>query len=108
MTATTYDITRGRYSDTIRDRTPTTTSVASSATSVTILAANKDRRGISICNNSTAKLYLSYSNPATTSNCFVVLGQEAYFQMDQQLLADNAIYGIWASANGAAQVTEYV
>lgn len=89
-------------------RTPTTTSVASSASSVTILASNADRKGLSISNISTAKLYLSFTNPATTANCFIEVPAGAFLLFDQQLIVTNAIYGIWASANGTAQVTEYV
>jgi hypothetical protein len=28
--------------------------------------------------------------------------------LDQQLIVTSAIYGIWASANGTVQVTEFV
>jgi hypothetical protein len=89
-------------------RTPTTTSIASSASSVTILAANANRKGFSISNISTAKLYLSYTNPATTANCFIEVPSGTFLLLDQQLIVPNAIYGIWASVNGTAQVTEYV
>lgn len=89
-------------------RTPTTIRVPSSDTSVTILAANANRRGFSISNISTAKLYLSFTGPATTANCFIEVPAGAFLLLDQQLIITNAIYGIWASANGAAQVTEYV
>lgn len=92
----------------VTPRTPTTTSVASSASSTLILAANANRKGLTVSNVSTAKLYLSFSNPATTANAFVVLAADAFLQFDQQLLPTGAIYGIWASANGTAQVTEYV
>lgn len=89
-------------------RTPTTTSVSSSASSVAILASNASRRGFSISNISTAKLYLSFSDPATTTNCFIEVPSGGFLLLDQQLIVTNAIYGIWASANGTAQVTEYV
>lgn len=89
-------------------RTPTTTSVASSITSVTILAQGLTRKGFSISNVSTSKLYLSYTNPATTANSFIELPAGAFLLLDQQLIVTNAIYGIWAAANGTAQVTEYV
>lgn len=89
-------------------RTPTTTSVASSASSVTILAANANRRGVSIANDSTATLRLSFSTPATSSNAFIVLPPGSFLLLDQQLIVTNAIYGIWSAANGTAQVTEYV
>jgi hypothetical protein len=88
--------------------TPTTTSVASSDTSVTILALNANRRGVSIANDSTATLRLSFSTPATSVNAFIVLPPGSFILLDQQLIVGNAIYGIWSTANGTAQVTEYV
>jgi hypothetical protein len=93
---------------TVTSRVPTTTSVPSSATSVTILASNANRRGFSISNISTSKLYLSFSSPATMANCFIEVPAGAFLLLDQQLIVTSAIYGIWASANGTAQVTEYV
>lgn len=89
-------------------RTPTTTSVASSATSVTILASNASRRGFSIHNDSTSVLRLSFSTPATSANAFIVLPANSFLLLDQQLIVTGTVYGIWASANGTAQVTEYV
>ena len=89
-------------------RTPTTTSVASSATSVTVLAANAARKGVSIANDSTSILRLSFSSPATSANAFIVMQPNSFLLLDQQLIVGNVLYGIWASANGTAQVTEYV
>lgn len=89
-------------------RTPTTTSVASSATSVLILASNADRKGLSIANNSTSVLRLAFNVAATTANAFIVLQPKSFILLDQQLIVTNAIYGIWESANGTAQVTEFV
>lgn len=89
-------------------RVPTTTSVASSATSVTILAANASRRGISVMNDSTSVLRLSFTTPATTANSFIAMQPQSFLYLDQQLMVGNAVYGIWSTANGTAQVTEYV
>jgi hypothetical protein len=89
-------------------RTPTTTSVASSATSVTVLAANANRKGVSIANDSTSILRLSFATPATSANAFIVMQPNSFLLLDQQLIVGNVLYGIWASANGTAQVTEYV
>ncbi len=93
---------------TVASRTPITTSVASSGSSVTIIAANSARRGISIANDSTATLRLSFATPATTANAFIVMQPGSFLLLDQQLIVGNAVYGIWSSANGTAQVTEYV
>lgn len=88
--------------------TPTTTSISSSTTSVLILNSNLNRKGFSISNISTSKLYLSFSNPATVLNCFIEIPAGAFLLLDQQLIVTSAIYGIWTSANGTGQVTEYV
>lgn len=92
----------------VATRTPTTSSVTSSASSGVIINSNSNRKGLSISNISTAKLYLSFSNPATIANSFIEVPSGAFLLFDQQLIVTNAIYGIWASANGTAQVTEYV
>jgi hypothetical protein len=89
-------------------RTPTTTSVASSATSVLLLAANANRKGLSIYNESTAILRISHSNPATATNHFATLQPGGFYGEDQQAYTTGAIYGIWSAANGTAQVRELV
>jgi hypothetical protein len=89
-------------------RTPTTTSITSGASSVTILAANANRKGISIANDSTSALRLSYATPASSANAFIVMQPGSFLWLDQQLIVGNIIYGIWESANGTAQVTEYI
>ena len=89
-------------------RTPTTTSVNGTASSVLILASNASRKGLTVSNVSTSKLYLSFSNPATIANSFIEMQSGSFILFDQQLIATNAIYGIWTNANGAAQVTEFV
>ena len=93
----------------VAPRTVTTTvSVASSTDSAQLVAANTNRKGISIYNNSTAALFLSYANPATAANAFMQMQPGSLLMLDQQLVVSNAIYGIWTAANGTAQVTEYI
>lgn len=87
---------------------PTTTSIASSASSQLLLASNVNRKGYTIANSSTETLYLSFTTPATVANSFLLLPPRAVVQNDQFLIVSNAIYGIWTAANGTAQVTEYV
>lgn len=89
-------------------RTPTTTSVASSASSTLILASNGSRKGFSISNVSSHKLYLSFTDPATVANCFIEMQGGAFLFFNHDCIVTNAIYGIWSSAGGTAQVTEYV
>lgn len=81
------------------------TNVASSATSVTILPANSARLKVTIWNNSTAILYISFSSTASsTTACSVKLVADQFYEVPSNYTG--AITGIWASANGAARVTE--
>lgn len=82
--------------------------VASSASSVTILAGNAYRKGASIMNQSTAILYLDMSGgtaAATTGAHSVEIAANGYFEVPYGYTG--SITGIWASANGFANVTEY-
>ena len=88
--------------------TPLTTSVASSISSVLLLAANPQRRGLSISNSSSSTLHLSFHEPATLTNCFLALPPGAFLLLDQQCIVPNAVHGFWSAADGTAQVTEYV
>lgn len=88
--------------------TPTTTRVLALTTSQLMIGANSSRRGLMVSNISPSKLYLSFSNPATVANAFIEMAPGAFLLLDQQLIMTNAIYGIWTSASGAVQVTEFV
>jgi hypothetical protein len=91
-----------------RASTTTVAGVTSSATSVTILAANSARLGAIITNSSTSILYLRYSATAAavssgnyTVSVAVTLGtHEVYAGYT------GTITGIWATANGFCNVTE--
>ena len=89
-------------------RTPTTTSVTSTTTSALILAANVTRRGLMISNQSTSKLYLSFTTPALPGNSFIEVAPGAFVLFDQQMIFTSAIYGIWTNAQGTCQVTELI
>jgi hypothetical protein len=87
--------------------TATNTNVASSATSVTILASNANRLGATVFNDSTQVLYLNLAgNTASATNYTVQLGPNNYYELPAAHLYTGAITGIWASANGNARVTE--
>jgi hypothetical protein len=80
--------------------------VASSASDVTILAANANRYGAAVFNDSTAVLYLLLgAGTASNTNYTVKLASMGYFETPWDFTA--IIKGIWASANGSARVTEY-
>jgi hypothetical protein len=89
----------------------TLTQPASSASSVTILAANSATSGWTVCNSSTAVLYLAKAATATTAaytlafppagtvpQCYTEEGPSAY---------RGILTGIWSAANGNAIVTQW-
>lgn len=93
--------------------TGTLTNVASSATSVTILAASAadattgrpTRKGVTITNDSTQVLYLKLAASAASATSYTVqLAAGAYYEVP--FAYSGEIRGIWASANGNARVTE--
>lgn len=85
------------------------TSVASSASNVTLLAASTARRGATIYNDSTAVLYVKLGATASTSSFTAALapkdanGIGGYYEIPFDY--SGIIDGIWASANGNARVT---
>jgi len=87
-----------------KSSTATLTNVNSSATTVTVLASNASRKGAQIFNDSTQVLYLKFGATASTSSYTVQLAASAYYEVPAGYTG--IIDGIWASANGAARVTE--
>lgn len=84
----------------------TVTQVPSSATSVTILAANANRVGAAIYNDSSQILYLKLNSGAASSSSYTVqLGVQGYYCLPFRYVG--VITGIWAAANGNAYVTEF-
>ena len=84
--------------------TATITSVASSASSVVLQAANTSRLGLAIYNNSTAILYVKFGTTASATSFTLEMAPEDFYEM--YVRYTGRIDGIWASANGAALVTE--
>lgn len=88
--------------------TGTTVSVASSATAVTLKAANTSRKSISISNDSTSILYiLNGAGTVSATNYTVALapkGTVASFYSVSDYTG--IITGLWSAANGVALVTE--
>jgi hypothetical protein len=87
-----------------RADTATLSNVASSATSVTILATNTGRLGCSIQNDSTEVLYLKFGTTASSTSYTVKMAADAHYEVPFGYTG--RIDGIWASANGNARVTE--
>ena len=85
--------------------TASLTNVASSATSVAVLAANTNRKGLIVENDSTAILYLKFGATASTTSFTIKMVANTRWEM-QDPIYTGQIDGIWATANGAARVTE--
>lgn len=88
----------------VRSSTPSQSSVAGSASSVSILSSNANRLGATISNDSTAALYLKLGTTASTSSYTIKLLQDDYYEVPFGYTG--AIDGIWASATGNARITE--
>jgi hypothetical protein len=82
------------------------TNVTSVTTSTTILAANANRRGAIVFNDSTSVLYISYGTSTTSTTSFSVkVAAGAVYLLDVPLW-NGAMTGIWSAAQGAARVTD--
>ena len=87
-----------------RSTTPSQSSVAGSASSVSLLASNSNRLGATIFNDSTAALYIKLGATASTTSFTIKLSQDDYYEVPFGYTG--AIDGIWASATGNARITE--
>lgn len=86
--------------------TGTQSSVASSASDVTILAANTARYGATVFNDSTAILYLLVGAGTSSATVHTVQLQAGdYYEVPYGYTG--ILKGIWASATGSARVTEF-
>lgn len=94
----------GTVSETTSD-TGTQANVAGSASSVTLLASNANRLGASIVNDSSAILYVKMGSTASATDYAVRMYPNDYLEVPFNYTG--IITGIWASATGAARVTEY-
>lgn len=88
----------------VRSGTSAQTTVAGSATSVSLLASNSNRLGATIANDSTAALYVKLGATASTTSYTIKLLQDDYYEIPYGYTGE--IDGIWASATGNARITE--
>lgn len=83
----------------------TQTSVASSAASVAILAANAARLGATVVNDGSNNLYMRLNAGAATTATFTVkIAAGGYYELPFRYTG--AITGIWDVATGSARITE--
>lgn len=84
--------------------TATPTTVVASASNVSLLAANSNRKGATIWNNSTATLFVELGSPAGSATYTAKLLPDGYFEIPFGYTGP--ISGIWSAVNGNAMVRE--
>lgn len=84
----------------------TLSNVASSASTGTLAAANLNRRGLIIFNDSTADLYIKYGAAASLTSFSYKVPTGGTFEMQDGSVYTGVVDGIWSAANGNARVTE--
>lgn len=84
--------------------TGTTSNVAGSASSVTLLTANTARIGATIFNDSTEDLLVKFGATASSTSFTVKLAQDDYYEVPANYIG--IIDGIWGAATGSARITE--
>lgn len=85
--------------------TGTTSSVASSIASTTILALNANRKGAMVYNDSLQSLYLKLGPVASATSFTVKISPAGYYELPNPIYT-GVIDGIWGVADGNARVTE--
>lgn len=100
-------MTQSEFLAALRSPTGTKTAVASGITSVTILAANANRKGATITNTDANALYLDLSGATASSTSYTVaVATGGYYEVPFGYSGN--ITGIWAAdGTGSALVTEF-
>lgn len=83
----------------------TSANVSSSATAVTLFAANPLARSRSIWNDSSAVVYLKNGTGAAATSCKVKVLADGYYEWPDPVYT-GVVTAIWASANGSARTSE--
>lgn len=90
----------------VTSATATTSSVASSASNVNLLALNTSRKNATFYNDSTQIAYLKLGTTASNSSYTVQMPANAYYELPVGKIYTGNIDAIWASANGNMRITE--
>lgn len=86
--------------------TATLANVSSSASNVTLRAANTARLGLMMYNDSTSSCYVKFGATASATSFTVFLGPTAYYELPGPHVYNGIVDGIWVSANGNMRVSE--
>lgn len=87
--------------------TGTITSVSQTTSSVSLLSANPNRRGMYLYNNTGQKVYVAFSGTASTSAFTLLLAANVGYESPQSAVYKGVVSAVWAgNGNGAMLVTE--
>lgn len=90
----------------VRSTTATRSTVAASATSVTLLAVDATRKSSTIHNDSTATLYVGCGTVAASLTSFTYkVAPDGFVEIEYGYTGE--IRGIWSSATGNARITVF-
>jgi len=90
----------------VSSSTGTHSNVGDETSATTLLAANANRDGATVYNDSTADLYLKLGSGASSTSFTVKLAQDDYYEVPFGYTG--IITGLWASdASGNARVVEF-
>lgn len=81
------------------------TSVASSTSSVQLLASNSSRKGGTIYNDGSNNLFVKFGVTASTTSYTVKIPATGYYELPSPIYTGE-IDGIWDVASGSARITE--
>lgn len=82
----------------------TVTAVSSSTTVVTLAAANGNRRGLTIYNDSSKILFVKLGSAASQTDFSVKLSSQGYYEVVANYTG--IVTGLWSAVNGFGYVTE--
>lgn len=85
--------------------TGTTTPVDAATTETPLLAANSNRKGATIYNDSSETLYIDFNASVSATDYAVSLGQDDFYEVPYGYTG--IIYGIWTGNIGKARVVEF-
>lgn len=92
----------------VQEATSTTAShyaITAATTSTALLAVNLVRKGATLFNNSTARLFVKLGGTTTTSDFTFFLEPNGYYELPFNYTG--AISGVWAAANGNVLICEF-
>lgn len=89
-----------------KSATATLSNVADSATSVTLLAANANRNGATLYNDSSKACFVKFGTTASATSFTVKMLSDAYYEIP--FYYTGIIDGIWAAnSSGSMRITEF-